>query len=63
MSQMKTIVAEEPGGTKVLRYVESERPSPGEGEVLIEAKAAGVNYDEEPGPRGVPTRRAYHGNK
>lgn len=41
---MKAIVAEEIGEPEVLRYVEAERPSPGEGEVLIEVKAAGINY-------------------
>ena len=41
---MKAIVAEEPGEPGVLRYVDAERPSPGEGRVLIEVKAAGVNY-------------------
>ena len=41
---MKAIVAEEIGEPEVLRYVDAERPSPGEGEVLIEVKAAGVNY-------------------
>lgn len=44
MAQMKAIVAEELGEPEVLRYVDVERPSPGEGEVLIEVKAAGINY-------------------
>ena len=44
MSQMKAIQADEFGEPEVLRYVDSERPSPGEGEVLIEIQAAGVNY-------------------
>lgn len=44
MAQMKAIVAEEVGEPEVLRYVDAERPSPGEGEVLIGVKAAGVNY-------------------
>ena len=44
MAQMKAIVAEELGEPEVLRYVDAERPSPGEGEVLIGVEAAGINY-------------------
>lgn len=44
MSQMKAIRVEEFGDPEVLEPVEVERPSPDEGEVLIEVKSAGVNY-------------------
>jgi NADPH:quinone reductase len=44
MPQMKAIRADEFGEPEVLRYVDVERPSPGEGEVLIEVRSAGVNY-------------------
>jgi NADPH2:quinone reductase len=44
MPQMKAIRVEEFGEPEVLQTVEVERPSPGEGEVLIEVKAAGINY-------------------
>ncbi len=44
MPQMKAIRVEEFGDPSVLELVEVERPEPGEGEVLIEVKAAGVNY-------------------
>ncbi len=44
MPQMKAIRAEEFGDPEVLEPVEVERPSPGEGQVLIEVKSAGVNY-------------------
>ena len=44
MAQMKAVVAGEKGEPEVLRYVDTDRPSPGEGEVLIEVKAAGINY-------------------
>ena len=41
---MHAIEVTELGGPEVLRYVESERPSPGSGQVLIEAEAIGVNF-------------------
>jgi NADPH2:quinone reductase len=44
MTQMKAIRVEEFGEAGVLRYVDVERPEPGEGEVLIEVRSAGVNY-------------------
>ena len=44
MGQMKAITVEEFGEADVLRYVDAERPDPGEGEVLIEVRSAGVNY-------------------
>lgn len=44
MSQMKAMRVEEFGGPEVLKPAEVERPSPGEGEVLIEVKSIGVNY-------------------
>ncbi len=44
MVQMKAIRVEEFGEPEVLQHVDAERPSPGEGEVLVEVKSAGVNY-------------------
>jgi len=44
MAQMKAIRVEEFGEADVLQYVDVERPEPGEGEVLIEVRSAGVNY-------------------
>ena len=45
MAQMKAIlVAEEFGEPEVLGYADVGRPAPGEGEVLIEVRSAGVNY-------------------
>ncbi len=41
---MKAILVEEFGGPEVLRHTDVERPSPGEGEVLIEVHSAGINY-------------------
>ncbi|BBL79748.1 NADPH:quinone reductase [Rubrobacter xylanophilus] len=41
---MKAILVREFGGPEVLEYAEVERPTPGEGEVLVEVRAAGVNY-------------------
>ena len=44
MAQMKAIKVEEFGEPEVLQHVDVGRPSPGEGEVLIEVRSAGVNY-------------------
>ncbi|MDQ4127432.1 MAG: NADPH:quinone oxidoreductase family protein, partial [Actinomycetota bacterium] len=44
MARMKAVVVEEFGEPEVLRYVEVDRPAPGEGEVLIEVYSAGINY-------------------
>lgn len=41
---MHAIEVSETGGPEVLRYVETPQPTPGPGEVLIEAEAIGVNY-------------------
>ena len=40
---MYAVLIHETGGPDVLRYEEAERPDPGEGEVLIEVRAASVN--------------------
>jgi NADPH2:quinone reductase len=44
MAQMKAIWVEEFGEVEVLQYVDVERPEPGQREVLIEVRSAGVNY-------------------
>lgn len=44
MASMKAVNVEEFGEPGVLIYGEAERPAPGEGEVLIEVKSAGINY-------------------
>src|SRR5919205_3030667 len=44
MAEMKAIWVEEFGEADVLQYVDVERPEPGESEVLIEVRSAGVNY-------------------
>jgi len=41
---MHAVEVAETGGPEVLRYVEKPTPSPGPGEVLIQADAIGVNY-------------------
>jgi len=41
---MKAILVREFGGPEVLEHVEVERPEPGEGQVLVEVRSAGVNY-------------------
>lgn len=40
---MKAVVVHETGGLDVLRYEEVDQPQPGDGEVLIEVRAASVN--------------------
>lgn len=40
---MKAVVINEFGGREVLKYVDMPVPEPGEGEVLVRVKAAGVN--------------------
>src|SRR5215210_5778050 len=44
MARMKAIMVEEFGEPEVLRCTDVERPSPGEGEVLLEVRSVGVNY-------------------
>ena len=41
---MHAIEVSETGGPEVLRYVDTSQPSPGHGELLIEAEAIGVNF-------------------
>lgn len=41
---MKAIVIEEAGGPEVLQLADIEPPTPGEGEVLIDVAAAGLNF-------------------
>jgi NADPH:quinone reductase-like Zn-dependent oxidoreductase len=40
---MRAVVIHETGGPEVLHYEETERPDPGDGEVLIRVRAASVN--------------------
>ncbi|HEY9723302.1 MAG TPA: quinone oxidoreductase [Oscillatoriaceae cyanobacterium] len=41
---MQAIVVREPGGPEVMHLVEMPDPVPGEGEILVETDAIGVNY-------------------
>ncbi|HEX6222260.1 MAG TPA: quinone oxidoreductase [Acidimicrobiia bacterium] len=41
---MKAIVIEEAGGPEVLQLADIEPPTPGEGEVLVDVAAAGLNF-------------------
>jgi NADPH:quinone reductase-like Zn-dependent oxidoreductase len=43
MRSMKAVVINEFGGREVLKYVDMPIPEPGEGEVLVRVRAAGVN--------------------
>ncbi len=40
------MLVEQFGDAEVLQYTEAERPTPGEGEALIEVRFAGVNYPD-----------------
>jgi NADPH2:quinone reductase len=41
---MKFIEAAKLGGPEVLRLVDTDTPKPGEGMLLVEVQAAGINY-------------------
>ena len=41
---MRYLEASKFGGPEVLTVIEKETPRPGEGMLLVEVKAAGVNY-------------------
>jgi NADPH2:quinone reductase len=40
---MKAILVEKPGGPEVMRWDRAPDPGPGEGEILVRVRAAGVN--------------------
>jgi NADPH:quinone reductase len=59
---VKTITFEEYGGPEVLKLIDSEKPTAGESEVIIEVKAIGVNYADTARREGkyvVPTKLPY----
>lgn len=59
---MKLIKFEQYGGPEVLQLVEEEKPQPKENEVIVEVKAAGVNYADTARREGqyvVPTQLPY----
>ena len=43
---MKAVQIVEVGGPEVLRYVDVPRPEPGQGQALVEIKAAGINFTD-----------------
>ena len=43
---MKALISDTPGGPEKLELVDRPTPEPGKGQVLIEVKAAGVNYPD-----------------
>lgn len=43
---MQALISDQPGGPESLQLVDRPTPEPGQGEVLIEVKAAGVNYPD-----------------
>ena len=46
MTMMKAIVVHQYGGPEVLTYEDVPRPTPGEGDILLQVEAAGVNPGE-----------------
>jgi NADPH:quinone reductase len=53
---MQVIRIEEHGGPEVLRLTEADAPSPGPGQVLVQVKAAGVNFFDTQIRSGLYTR-------
>jgi putative PIG3 family NAD(P)H quinone oxidoreductase len=61
---MRAVSIREPGGPEVLEVIERDRPEPGEGELLVAVRAAGVNrpdclqrqgkYAPPPGASDIP---------
>jgi NADPH:quinone reductase-like Zn-dependent oxidoreductase len=52
---VKAVRIHEDGGPEVLRYEEVDDPTPGEGEVLVELRAAGLNHLDVWVRRGLPS--------
>jgi NADPH2:quinone reductase len=50
---MKAVQIAEVGGPEVLQYVDAPRPEPGQGQALVEIKAAGINYTDVYSRTGV----------
>ncbi len=50
---MKSIKAHKTGGPEVLVYEDSEEPTPGPGEALVDIKAIGVNYTDVASRKGT----------
>ena len=42
-TKTRAVIAPRPGGPKALQIVERPRPVPGEGEMLVRVRAAGIN--------------------
>ena len=50
---MKAIRAHQTGGPEVLVYEDSEEPTPGPGEALVDIKSIGVNYTDVASRKGT----------
>ena len=52
-ARMKVVAISEPGGPRVLKPEQRDVPRPGEGEILIRVRAAGVNRPDVQQRKGL----------
>jgi NADPH2:quinone reductase len=55
---MRAVRVDQPGGPEAMRLVETDDPTPGEGQLLVDLTAAGVNYIDTYHRAGIYPRQA-----